>query len=181
MVSIEEYMKAAKYLFNTIDDYRECLETLKKKINCLNQIINIPEKQYIVEYNLYVLLLDEEAIYVGRTIRDVSVRLKEHQKGIGAEFTKIYKYGKIEKLIDFSYHSDDRYLDIETNLAFSLMKEFGYKNVRGGTFNKVVYKKDPTKNQDNLDKYPDYTVDDYVMEIKDIIKNKYPKSKLLKN
>ena len=147
--------------------------------NPTNEII-IPTKEYIVEYTLYVLLLDGEALYIGRTARDFEIRLKEHQSGVGSEFTKTFKYGEIIPLLNDSYKSDDRYLDIETNLTFILMKNFGYKNVRGGTFNNVVIKKDPTKNQNHIDKYPDYTVEDYITEIYEKIKKIYPNSKLLK-
>lgn len=148
--------------------------------NTSNNEIIIPTKEYIVEYTLYVLLLDGEALYVGRTARDFDIRLKEHQSGVGSEFTKTFKYGEIVPLLNDSYKSDDRYLDIETNLTFVLMKNFGYKNVRGGTFNNVIIKNDPTKNQKHIDKYPDFTVEDYITEIYEKIKNLYPKSPLIK-
>lgn len=136
----------------------------------------------MVEYILYVLLLDGEALYVGRTERsDVEIRVKEHQAGKGSEYTKTFKDGDIKKLIHFSYKSDDKHLDIETNLAYCLMKKVGFKNVRGGTFNKVVMKKDPTKNPIHMERYMDEPVEDYVNEVIEKIKEIYPNSKLLKN
>jgi predicted GIY-YIG superfamily endonuclease len=154
---------------------------LKSLSNTLpNNQIEIKEKQYIIEYTLYVLLLDGEALYVGKTERDFEIRLKEHRSGVGSEFTKTFKYGEIIPLINDTYKSDDRHHDHETNLTFILMRNFGYKNVRGGTFNNVVIKKDPTKNQNHIDKYPDYTVEDYITEIYDKIKKVCPDSKLLK-
>ncbi len=144
------------------------------------KIEEVPEQIYIIEYTLYVLLLDDEALYVGRTERDFAIRLKEHISGHGSEFTGAYRFGEIKPILTFSYKSNDRYLDIETNLAFSLMKVFGYKNVRGGTFNKVVMQNDPTKDEDHLASYIDEVVEEYVEEVKNYLKKKYPKSPLLK-
>ena len=61
------------------------------------------------------------------------------------------------------------------------MKVFGYKNVRGGTFNKVIMKNDPTKDEEHLSCYIDETVEEYIEEIKDYLKENHPKSSLLKN
>lgn len=181
MVLIDINSNLIKFMFNqSFENYKLDLERFINKLENISSL-NIKEnKKYLVEYNIYVLSLDDEALYVGRTTRDVSVRLKEHQRGIGSEFTKIYKYGKIEKLIDFSYQSDDKYLDIETNLAFCLMKKFGYKNVRGGVFNKVVINKDPTKKEEHLNSYDDYLVEEYIEEIYDLLKEKSPNSILIK-
>lgn len=145
------------------------------------EFIEIPKQIYIVEYTLYILLLDTEALYVGRTEREFSIRLKEHRSGHGSKFTGAYRYGDIEPILTFNYKSNDRYLDIETNLTFCLMKVFGYKNVRGGTFNKVVIKNDPTKDEEHLSCYIDEPVEEYIEEIKDYLKINHPTSLLLKN
>ncbi len=116
----------------------KALDLFSKSLSNKQDQSEIIEKQYIIEYTLYVLLLDGEALYVGKTARDFQIRLKEHKSGVGSEFTKLYKYGEIIPLLDVSYKSDDRYLDIETNLTFILMKNFGYKNVRGGTISKYL-------------------------------------------
>ena len=147
----------------------------------LSNIDSIISQKYNTDYNIYVLWLidgNDEALYVGKTSRAFEIRLNEHKRGKGSEFTSTFKYGKIIPLLNDHYQSDEN-LDMETNLTFTLMKHFGYENVRGGTFNKVVIKNDPTKKKMHIDRYVDEPVEDYIKEIYDILKDK--KSKLIKN
>jgi len=176
-ISIKVDLNTLKFLLN--ESYNKSKQIHNEYKKCKK--VKIPKEIYIIEYTLYVLLLDTEALYVGRTEREFAIRLKEHRSGHGSEFTGAYRFGDIVPILTFSYKSNDRYLDIETNLAFCLMKVFGYKNVRGGTFNKVVILNDPTKDEEHLASYVDEIVEEYIEEVKDYLKVKYPTSSLLKD
>jgi len=136
------------------------------------------------EFTLYALLCDDEAIYVGTCEKDrFEKRYLEHKSGKGSQFTSAYKYGTIEKIYAENHDEEDVHdrIGLETNLTFCLMKSFGYKNVRGGqgAWKNVILKKDPTINEEHIDRWADEPVEDIIEEIFNIIHEKYPKSKLV--
>lgn len=76
---------------------------------------------------IYVLLLEEDKWYVGRTSRDVSIRFREHLSGNGASWTKRYKPRLlVETRISTSPFDEDA-------VTKEYMSKFGIDNVRGGT------------------------------------------------
>ena len=55
---------------------------------------------------IYILSLDGEALYVGIT-KNLNKRIEQHQTGKGSEFTKLFTYGKIEKVYDIELDSEE--------------------------------------------------------------------------
>ena len=124
---------------------------------------------------IYILSLDGEALYVGIT-KHLNKRIEQHQNGKGSEFTKLFSYGKIEKVFDIELESDqyddDAVKFLETQITFGLMNSFGYNNVRGGEFKTSrKYNKNPCLLKKNIDKWPIEAVEDQINEIIDELKN----------
>ena len=124
---------------------------------------------------IYILSLDNEALYVGIT-KNLEKRIQQHQTGKGSEFTKLFAYGKIEKVYDIELDSeeynDDAVKFLETQITFGLMNSFGYNNVRGGEFKTSrKYNKNPCLLKKNLEKWPLEAVEDQINEIIDELKN----------
>lgn len=80
---------------------------------------------------LYVLLLENEKYYVGRT-SDFDKRLIEHSSGNGAEWTSLHKVIKPVEIIKNCQPQD------EDAMTVTYMSKYGIENVRGGTFCNVV-------------------------------------------
>ena len=87
---------------------------------------------------IYVLLLNEDKYYVGRTY-DVDRRIKEHtQKSGGAEWTS--KYGVVKEM----YRKESDNAMDEDKEVESLMIKYGIDSVRGGIYSKIQLDQ-PTK------------------------------------
>lgn len=80
---------------------------------------------------IYVLSLEKDKYYVGMT-NNLERRLNEHKTGKGSEWTKKYKMVKLLYTKPMTSNLDE---DIETRV---LMKKYGIKNVRGGTYCQVI-------------------------------------------
>lgn len=85
----------------------------------------------IESFNIYVLKLVQGKYYIGKTYKDVSQRFIQHKKGLGAEWTKLYK--PIE-IIKFFQTTDKFQEDLSTK---QYMDKFGIENVRGGSYTKI--------------------------------------------
>ena len=94
-------------------------------VNHQQEIIPQLESQDVI----YVLLLEQDKYYVGRT-NDISRRILEHKNNTlkAAEFTKKYK---VISLIEISPCRSD--FD-EDNKTKQYMMTYGIENVRGGTY-----------------------------------------------
>jgi len=79
-------------------------------------------------FNLYVLELVKNKYYIGKTSKSVPYRFYEHKKGIGAEWTKLYKPIKILE----QFESTDKF--IENIYMKKYMDRYGIENVRGGSY-----------------------------------------------
>jgi len=78
---------------------------------------------------IYILQLNNDKYYVGKTNRLIDDRYKEHLDGIGSFWTKKYKPLSVIKQIEYSSPFDeDRYVK-------EYMAIYGIKNVRGGSYN----------------------------------------------
>jgi predicted GIY-YIG superfamily endonuclease len=77
-----------------------------------------------VTYVTYILRLEEDRWYVGRT-QYLSRRLKEHWDGNGAKWTKIFKPVEV-----FAVFPGDR----EQEKTEELLMQHGYRHVRGGDY-----------------------------------------------
>lgn len=77
---------------------------------------------------IYVLNLESNKYYVGKTRKTITDRFKEHVEGEGAVFTKKYKPVKIIKSFKMNNDFDE---DLQ---ILELMEQYGIENVRGGAF-----------------------------------------------
>lgn len=80
--------------------------------------------------NIYVLELTGGKYYVGKTNHTLQ-RFNQHNSGSGAKWTQKYK------VIDLhAYHKDMKDSD-ENRITIQMMKQYGVRNVRGGSWTKV--------------------------------------------
>jgi predicted GIY-YIG superfamily endonuclease/uncharacterized Zn ribbon protein len=82
-------------------------------------------------FYIYVLQLEEGKYYVGKTIRSVHQRFKEHKAGNGAAWTS--RYVPIRRIHAFQTDDDDA----ENKEVRRQMEQFGIDNVRGGSYSQV--------------------------------------------
>lgn len=76
---------------------------------------------------IYILELNEGRYYVGKT-ENPDIRITDHFKHRGAEWTKLYSPIKVIELIpDCDAYDEDKYTKI-------YMQKYGIDNVRGGSF-----------------------------------------------
>ena len=112
-------------IVNSLRDRYAYKNTVKSNINI--------EKEMI-----YILQLENNKYYVGWTKRCDGERFDEHFSGIGYEWTKKYKPIQVLKWIDGTKQDEDK-------ITLELMKEFGWYNVRGGKWCKVVMTSPPNE------------------------------------
>ena len=82
---------------------------------------------------IYLLELEENTVYVGKS-NNFDDRKSTHFKGKGAEWTKKYKPLRVKDLIDFGNILEKDEDKIETLATINVMRQYGWKNVRGGYF-----------------------------------------------
>ena len=80
--------------------------------------------------NIYVLKLKSGKYYVGKTNHTFQ-RFNQHHTGSGAKWTKKYP---VVDLFDFHHGMKD---SDENKITIQMMKKYGVKNVRGGSWTKV--------------------------------------------
>ena len=80
--------------------------------------------------NIYVLKLENGKYYVGKTNHTFQ-RFNQHSSGKGAKWTK--KHSPIDLL---HWYPDMKDVD-ENKITIQIMREYGVKNVRGGSWTKV--------------------------------------------
>jgi predicted GIY-YIG superfamily endonuclease len=77
---------------------------------------------------IYVLRLEDNKWYIGKTERDVDARYQEHCNGIGSAWTSRYKPIKIEEVKrNVSVFDEDK-------ITKEYMAKYGIDNVRGGSY-----------------------------------------------
>lgn len=82
---------------------------------------------------IYVLELEKGKYYVGQTDNLIK-RIKKHGTKHGAAWTNIYKPINFYKIIDNGICTEEEILKKENEITIELMTEFGWLNVRGGSF-----------------------------------------------
>ena len=80
--------------------------------------------------NIYVLELQGNRYYVGKTNRTFQ-RFNQHKSGSGARWTQKHKVKDL-----FAFHKDMKDTD-ENKITIQMMKKYGVRNVRGGSWTKV--------------------------------------------
>ena len=93
-------------------------------------------KPILIKPILYILKLEDDKYYIGITL-NLNQRLAQHFSGEGSQFTKKYKPLEVLKVI----YNDDINEDYENNLTLEYMQKYGWQNVRGGYYTKLVIKK----------------------------------------
>lgn len=83
---------------------------------------------------IYVLELNSNKFYVGQS-HDTENRLKLHLKGkLGAEWTKKYPPIKEIEVIETNFTLVNEAMFLENSITLKYMKEYGWRNVRGGDY-----------------------------------------------
>lgn len=93
-------------------------------------------KPILIKPILYILKLIDDKYYIGITL-NLNQRLSQHFSNEGSQFTKKYKPLEVHKII----YNDDINEDYENNLTLEYMQKYGWNNVRGGYYTKLVIKK----------------------------------------
>lgn len=108
----------------------------KMSISETKKIFDVKSYKYIKNnYNkrnkmttIYVLKLENDKYYIGKTNKKLEERFQEHLNGEGSEWTKIHK--PIE-IIEYNKYADDYDEDKYTK---KYMNKYGIDNVRGGSY-----------------------------------------------
>ena len=79
---------------------------------------------------IYVLLLDQGKIYVGHTERPIGARFIEHFNYSGSKWTELYRPKQVLRVMDGG-------LKEENELTIEMMHDYGWWNVRGGSWCQV--------------------------------------------
>jgi predicted GIY-YIG superfamily endonuclease len=87
---------------------------------------------------IYVLSLEHGKYYVGATERQHNERLLEHFANVGAEWTKLHRPIQVLDIFNYSQEKEDA-ITLET------MAKYGWWNVRGGQWCKVVMTEPPVE------------------------------------
>ena len=85
---------------------------------------------------IYILQLEKDKYYVGFTERKDGDRFIEHFSGKGSSWTKLYKPIQV---IEWRVGT----LEDEDSVTLEMMNKYGWWNVRGGKWCKVVMEKPP--------------------------------------
>jgi len=86
-------------------------------------------------YWLYILQLEDDCFYIGITSRvNPYTRIREHQEGRGATWTKKHTPIKTISLEKLGYLSEIAAKTIEQNVTKEYMKRYSYNKVRGGEY-----------------------------------------------
>jgi len=89
---------------------------------------------------LYVLELEGEHYYVGRTDKLPEERFKEHIQGRGSWWTKKHKPLYLTNVKEGDYDGFD-----EDSLTKKLMNKYGIEKVRGGSYSNFEFTKEQMK------------------------------------
>ena len=88
--------------------------------------------------SIYVLKLEENKWYVGKTYKKVKERFQEHLDGNGSSWTKKYKPITIHYIENTCGPDKGAEYWQENALTLEYMENYGIENVRGGSYTNVV-------------------------------------------
>ena len=91
----------------------------------------------IKHYWLYVIFLEQNKYYVGKTSgASPDARIEQHRNGFyTAQWVKKHKFVKDLGRIDLGFVTDEESDKLELEKTLEYMRQFGYQNVRGSKFN----------------------------------------------
>lgn len=85
-------------------------------------------------FRLYALKLKDGKYYVGMTAkRNPYDRIRSHGSFLGARWTMVHQPIEVMEVKDIGYVTSTEAERQEQELTLTYMKEYGYKNVRGGS------------------------------------------------
>ena len=90
----------------------------------------------VVSPLVYVLKLQDNKVYVGITM-NFNLRWAQHMAGEGAKWTRMHKPLEVVEIITNASPG------LEKAKTLEYMEEYGWENVRGGPWCKLIYKNDP--------------------------------------
>lgn len=88
---------------------------------------------------IYVLYLENNKFYIGKTNKSVEERLYEHRHNTGSAWTKLYKPIGIEDVLEDADDFD------EDKITKKYMAKYGIDNVRGGSYCTTILDKQTKK------------------------------------
>ena len=88
--------------------------------------------------SIYILKLQENKWYVGKTYKNVKERFQEHYDGNGSSWTKKYKPIKIHHITNTCGPNKGAEYWQENAETLDYMEKYGIENVRGGSYTNVV-------------------------------------------
>jgi predicted GIY-YIG superfamily endonuclease len=80
---------------------------------------------------IYVLKLNEDKYYVGKTVNNITQRMEEHMAGNGSAWTQKYTPIEVMEVKTGDEYDEDKYV-------LKYMKQYGIENVRGGSFSQII-------------------------------------------
>lgn len=114
-------------LYKQIDNYKQ----LRKEL--LLGIQPETHKQAERNYYIYTIKCENNCYYVGQTTNPER-RLKQHQSGKGAWFTRQNKPIEMIDRIPIGVMTTSQAMEWENKITAQLIKQHGLNNVRGGAF-----------------------------------------------
>ena len=84
---------------------------------------------------IYILRLKQGRYYVGKTERDINIRLMEHKRENGSEWTRKYP------VLDLCEKHENQSTFDEDKFVKKFMLNFGINMVRGGAYSSIRLKK----------------------------------------
>lgn len=109
-------------------------------MRCHTQITYSETKTADARFYTYVLLLQNGKIYVGST-DNIYTRLYDHFSGSESSAVWVKEHGppiRVMEIIQYSHPDDEKYKFSE------YADKFGYENVRGGPFCRLILQEPPT-------------------------------------
>ena len=115
-----------------IKTQKKLIDLVKVKIyRLIDENKSLFEKMKDNSGSVYVLLLEENKLYVGFSGGNIEKRIESHFKGGGSTWTK--KYRPLNVILVLESYKDE----VEGWVTGFLMKEFGFNNVRGYSFSQT--------------------------------------------
>lgn len=126
--TIKKLDNKIRKLYKQIEYYRQLRNELAK-----SGLTDTSHKQPKRNYYIYTIKCENNCYYVGQTTNP-DRRLKQHQSGKGAWFTRQNKPIEMIDKIPIGVMTTSQAMEWENKITAQLIKQHGLHNVRGGAF-----------------------------------------------
>ena len=141
--SAEDYAEAqhAAKLFKTVCDtleipvdkqdvFKIISDVMERQITKEVEVYKQPVEDTITRCVIYVLKLENNCFYVGRSESDegVDLRIEAHKNGNGSQWTSKHRF------VEILWRRPDSSCYEEDSVTLQMMHKYGIQNVRGGSF-----------------------------------------------